>query len=51
VPARAVFELACAFLNNHLSKFHQVSHDKIFRLWYIAIREYSPVHGCDQLFI
>ena len=51
MPARSVYELVCHFLNNHLSEFSSVNHEKIFNLWYIAIREYSPLQGCDSQYI
>lgn len=51
MPAKSVYELVCHFLNNHLSSFSNVNHEKIFHLWYIAIREYSPIQTCDELYV
>ena len=51
MAAHPIYELVCAFLNNHLSRFHNINHEKIFYLWYIAIREYSPIHNCDRFYI
>jgi hypothetical protein len=51
MPAVSVYELVCLFLNSHLSELSSVSHEKIFHLWYIAVREYSPVHDCRSLYL
>ena len=48
-PARAVHELVCAFLDGHLGEVEDVNYEKIFDLWYVSIREYSPIHCCDSL--
>lgn len=49
-PARPVFLLIWAFLNHHLPRLDEPNHERIFGLWYLAVREYSPAQQCDTQF-
>ena len=45
---QAVYKLVCHFLNNHLNKLSAVNSDKVLNLWYIVVREYSPIQECNE---
>jgi hypothetical protein len=51
MAAGSIYELVCLFLNSHLSDLGSVNHEKIFHLWYIAVREYSPLHNVRPLYL
>ena len=45
--AQTVYRLVCCFLNNHLGKLSSVNSEKVLNLWYIVVREYSPMQNCN----